>query len=81
MATKIRFVNKEKTQFFALLQQRVNAYFEQNHISPHANATMVVKTIFMLALYIVPFVLIVSGAVQGWLYYVTWAVKIGRAHV
>lgn len=74
MATKIRFVNKEKTQFFALLQQRVNAYFEQNHISPHANATMVVKTIFMLALYIVPFVLIVSGAVQGWLYYVTWAV-------
>jgi len=52
-------------QFFATLNQRVNQYFKSNNISKHANAEMVIKTIFMLSLYLVPYVLLLSGYIQG----------------
>ncbi len=60
MKQKIRFVNKDKTKFFETLKQRVDQYFVDNHISPHANSTMVIKSIVMLAMYFVPYVLIVT---------------------
>jgi linoleoyl-CoA desaturase len=45
-------------QFFSVLRGRVNKYFEENKLSKHANRAMVVKTILLLAGYIVPFVVI-----------------------
>lgn len=58
MKTKpqVRFVNKDKNQFFPTLKNRVDQYFVQNNLSKHANATMVWKTIILLSVYIVPFV-------------------------
>jgi len=47
--------------FFTTLNKRVNEYFKSNGISRHANKEMVVKTVFMLCLYFVPYALIVSG--------------------
>ena len=60
MKQKIKFTNKDKTQFFATLKERVDTYFTENNISQHANATMVFKTIFMLSLYFAPYVLIMT---------------------
>ena len=53
------------TQFFATLNQRVNQYFKSNNISKHANTEMVIKTIFMLSLYLIPYALILGGVIQG----------------
>ncbi len=55
----ISFVNKEKTQFYAILNQRVEAYFKQNGLSKRANASMVVKTIVLLLAYLLPFAILV----------------------
>lgn len=71
--TKIKFTNKDKTQFFNILKQRVDNYFTENHISQHANALMVFKTIFMIALYFVPYTLIVTQIATGWAFWLCWA--------
>lgn len=63
MKQKIKFINKDKTQFYGTLKSRVDQYFIDNNISQHANATMVFKTIVMLSLYYVPYTLILT---QGW---------------
>ena len=60
MKTKIKFINKDKTQFFNILKERVDSYFTENNISQYANATMVFKTIVMLSLYFVPYILIMT---------------------
>jgi linoleoyl-CoA desaturase len=60
MKQKIKFSNKDKTQFFNVLKERVDQYFIDNNISQHANATMVLKTIVMLCLYFVPYILIMT---------------------
>ncbi|HEX8516480.1 MAG TPA: acyl-CoA desaturase [Bacteroidia bacterium] len=60
MKAKIKFTNKDKTQFFSVLKQRVDNYFIENKISQHANGTMVFKTIVMLSLYFVPLTIIYS---------------------
>jgi len=72
MKPKIKFINKDKTQFFNVLKQRVDDYFIQNNISQHANAQMVFKSVFMLALYFVPYALIVSGLATGGMFWLSW---------
>lgn len=59
---KVKFVPTDRTQFHQVLRSRVDAYFADNHISPHADSRMVLKSVAMLSLYIVPFILIVSLA-------------------
>lgn len=63
----LRFA-KDRQDFFVTLNKRVNEYFKSNNISRHANAEMIAKTVFMFALYFVPFVLMLTGTVTGtWL--------------
>ena len=57
-AAKIRFNMKDRPEFFAELRKRVNNYFEENNISRYGNAKMVIKTIFMISLYFVPYTLV-----------------------
>ena len=52
-------------QDFLSLNKRVNDYFKSNNISRHANIEMIAKTVFMFALYFVPFVLMLTGVVSG----------------
>jgi linoleoyl-CoA desaturase len=75
MKPKIKFVNKDKTQFFNVLKQRVDNYFIENDLSQHANGTMVFKTIFMISLYFVPYALILSGLATGWAFWACWAIS------
>src|SRR4051812_7986563 len=54
----IRFIDKDKDKalFFATLRKRVDSYFKENNISKHYNSTMVIKTIILMAGYILPFI-------------------------
>ena len=60
MKQKIKFINKDKTQFYSTLKTRIDQYFIDNNISQHANANMVFKTIVMLSLYFIPYSLLVT---------------------
>lgn len=57
----IKFANNSP-EFYATLSQRVNAYFRDRSLSRTANSAMVVKTIVMLAIYFVPFTVILVMA-------------------
>lgn len=56
----LRFA-KTRPDFCSTLNKRVNDYFTVNRISRHANREMKFKTVFMLTLYIMPYVLMMSG--------------------
>ena len=57
--------SKNRNDFFVTLTQRVNQYFKTKGISKHANFNMVLKTVFMYTLYLVPYVLMITGIVSG----------------
>ena len=60
---QLRF-NKETNKHFVLeLRYRVKKYFNDKGISRYGNANMKWKTAFMLALYFVPYVVMISGIV------------------
>ena len=54
------------TEFVKALRKKVNAYFKEKNISKHSNFNMVLKTIFMLSIYFVPFAFIISGTIESW---------------
>ena len=53
----VRFAPKGKDSFYEAVTDEVNSNFENNHISPYANMEMWVKTVVMLLLYFVPYIL------------------------
>jgi linoleoyl-CoA desaturase len=71
---QIRFVAKEKTDFFETLRARVDEYFEQNTLSKNSNVGMVVKTIVLLAGYIVPFILLLAIQPGFFISMILWTV-------
>lgn len=58
----LRFA-KTRPDFCSTLNKRVNHYFQSNNICKHADANMKFKTVFMLSLYCVPYLLMVSGLI------------------
>jgi len=54
----IRFISKDKSQFYQTLSARVDAYFQKSGISKHASTSVVLKTIILLTTYLLPFFLI-----------------------
>lgn len=56
---KVKFADKTNSQFFTVLKRRVDEHFESNNKSRHANLQMILKTVSLLSLYIVPFILII----------------------
>lgn len=52
-------ITKEK-EFVAALRKNVNEYFDSKNISVKANTAMVVKTILMVSMYIVPYILLLT---------------------
>ena len=72
----VRFAPRGDNSFMETLTKKVKAYFAAHHISPYANAGMWVKTITMLLLYLVPYLLMVTGAGAGnhWIFMSLWFV-------
>ncbi len=64
-APVIKFKSKEQTEFFILLRKRVNKYFKTHGIEPYANWSMILKTAFMIGLYFIPFIILLSGNIQS----------------
>ncbi|MBK7440447.1 MAG: fatty acid desaturase [Bacteroidetes bacterium] len=56
----VKFASQDKLEkeFVTTLKKRINNYFRENNISTKANAAMVFKTIILLNLYLIPFILI-----------------------
>ena len=56
----VKFKSKDKLehQFMIDLRKNVNKYFKQNAISTKGNAAMVIKTIILIGLYLIPFIVI-----------------------
>lgn len=60
--------SQQDQNFYATLRKRANEYFKDARTTRHANSEMVIKTIFMFAMYLVPLALILSGVVTNpWL--------------
>lgn len=57
---RIKFVPTQKTDFHATVRARVEAYFTEQGISPHANAGMITKTVVLLGLYLIPFAMLLA---------------------
>ncbi len=64
----LKFATTDKNQqnFAAAVRKNVNDYFKEKGISPTANYAMVLQTIVMLAIYIVPFVLLLTVPMNLW---------------
>ena len=64
----IKYSQKIGRDFAGTLNKRVRAYFKENNISKYANNSMKIKTVFMIALFVVPLGFLISGLVQSvWL--------------
>lgn len=70
----ITFDRSSNVEFYKTLQKRVRSYFKENNISRYGNASMVIKSIFMVALYLVPFVLMLTVIESPWLIMLMWVI-------
>lgn len=72
-----------KRDFTATLNKRVGDYFKANGVTRHADSEMVLKTIFMFAMYFVPYGLILAGVVTGtiWLIVSVLIMSLGLAGI
>jgi linoleoyl-CoA desaturase len=62
----VKFNKHDQPEFVGVLRKRVNEYFKTNNISKYANNSMRVKTAFMLLLYFIPLVFLLSGLVSSY---------------
>ncbi len=60
---KVNFANHKDVEFIKTLRTRVSEYFKTKNISRYGNAKMVVKSIVMLSLFFVPYILMITGIV------------------
>lgn len=58
---KIKFSSAHNTEFFPVLKQRVNQYFEDYKISKHFNGLMIFKVVFYLSIFFITYGLILSN--------------------
>lgn len=66
MYPTIKFATKDPENFYRILRKRVNGYFKENGISKHANTQMYIKTAAMLAIYFVPYGLMLAQVFPAW---------------
>jgi linoleoyl-CoA desaturase len=64
-ATSVRFRPPSSTRFVSDVREAAASYFRDTGRSPKANAAMWVRTLVMLAVWIVPYVLLLAEVVTG----------------
>jgi linoleoyl-CoA desaturase len=62
----IVFAADTPDEFWDTLKKRANDYFVSNKLSPFATTGFVIKMIVMLLLFIVPYIIILTGMLSGW---------------
>jgi linoleoyl-CoA desaturase len=68
----VTFSKNHNEDFYKTLQKRVREYFKENNITRFGNSGMVVKTIFMISLYLVPFILLNTVVTSTIVAYLMW---------
>lgn len=82
--TQIHFDRKINTDFKKTLNKRVNQYFKDTNRSKKANAHMLIKSVFMVALFLVPYALLYVEALHSsiFLFLGLWALMgLGKAGI
>lgn len=70
---QIRFTNKNQAEFIKDLREQVKEYFDKNKLSKYGNASIVTKSVLMLSLYLVPFILMLTGTITNLpIYLLSW---------
>lgn len=78
----IRFGNSDKRQFAATLRKNVNNYFKENDISAKGNSALIFKVTVMLSLYFVPYILMLTLDLSGWMMFpLTFLMGVGMAGI
>jgi len=71
----VRFNTQDQPEFYKELRKRVNDYFKEKGVSRHADSRMVIKTVFMVLLYILPLIVLISGVVTSfWIMMAMWVI-------
>lgn len=82
MQSVLKFPRVDNNQFFNTLRKRVNGYFDQNGISKTGNWKLYLKTFLTFALYLVPFIIILSVPMSTALVFVCYLVMgLGMAFI
>lgn len=66
MQKNVRFSLPDKAKFFQTLRDRTNAYFRDNNISRNGDWRMYLKTVVLLATYLIPFAVVMSNILPAW---------------
>lgn len=79
----LKFKNQLDLDFSTLLHKRINGYFKESKTGRYANREMVIKTIFMFALYLTPYLMIMLFPVSSvWIFFLLMAVMgLGKAGI
>lgn len=62
---KAKFSHEQNAEFFTTLKKRVNQYFQTSNVATTGGKKMIYKTIFMFALYLTPYILLLTGLFQA----------------
>ncbi|MFN8258120.1 MAG: acyl-CoA desaturase [Bacteroidales bacterium] len=63
--SKIKFAAQNNPGFINELREKVKDYFETHQISKFGNTDIILKSVFMISLYLVPYFLMISGLVNS----------------
>ena len=66
-STVLKFSRKDPKKFFKTLNSRVNSYFKENNLKRTGNWQLWLKTIVMFCIFLVPYFLILTIHMPGWL--------------
>ena len=72
MSKRVAFNNQDHPEFYATLQKKVRAYFNENKSKPRANAKFWGKAVVMAAIYWVPLALILFANLPTWAFFASW---------
>jgi len=74
MASKVKFINVNKSEFFSTVKQRINDYFTETGKSRHANSFMVFKTILFLGTVTASYLLLIFGQFDRPVIFLLWTI-------
>ena len=73
--SSIKFSGQNNVEFFTTLRSRVMEYFKENNITRYGNSKMVIKTIALIAMYFVPYFLMIFGVFSSlWIQAGLWVI-------
>lgn len=75
---KVTFDNSKSKGFMTEVRKSVDEYFSKNNISRFGNLRMYIKSVFMISLYVIPYVIMISGSINPsssfWTFFLLWVV-------